>query len=72
MDRSNRADLEALAPDDEARARIRLLREYADGALDVPDPYYGGDDGFAEVLEIVERSCRALLDEVAGEVEPRS
>ena len=71
MDRMNRADLEALAPDRAARDRIRLLREYADGALDVPDPYYGGDDGFAEVLEIVDRSCRALLDEVAAEL-PRS
>jgi protein-tyrosine phosphatase len=31
---------------------------------DVPDPYYGGEDGFAEVVEIVERNCAALLDEI--------
>ena len=72
MDRINRAALEALAPGEQARGRIRLLREYADGAVDVPDPYYGGDDGFAEVLEIVDRSCRALLDEVATGLEQRS
>ena len=34
------------------------------GGGDVPDPYYGGDEGFEEVLDIVERSCEALLDEV--------
>ena len=65
MDRMNRDDLLALAPDAEARGRVKLLREYGDRAeLDVPDPYYGGDDGFAEVVEIVERSCAALLDEL--------
>ena len=33
-------------------------------ALDVPDPYYGGEDGFATVLEMVERTCGRLLEEV--------
>lgn len=65
MDRSNRADLLRLAPDEEARTKVRLLREFGDGLEhDVPDPYYGGADGFAEVVEIVERCCRALLDEI--------
>lgn len=62
MDRSNRDQLLRLAPDEQARRRVRLLREFGDGAeLDVPDPYYGGDDGFERVLDIVERSCAALL-----------
>jgi protein-tyrosine phosphatase len=65
MDRSNRDALLRLAPDDDARDKVRLLRAYGDaGELDVPDPYYGGEDGFAEVVEIVERCCRALLDEI--------
>ena len=71
MDRSNYEELRALAPDDESEERVRLLREFdpqPDG-LDVPDPYYGGADGFEEVLDIVARSCAALLDEVrAGRV----
>ena len=68
MDRSNRDDLLALAPDEESRSLVRLLRESGDGAeLDVPDPYYGGEDGFAEVVEIVERNCAALLREISGE-----
>src|SRR5437870_859818 len=46
MDRSNFEDLLAFAPDDDARARVRMLREFDDasvsaGELDVPDPYYG-------------------------------
>jgi protein-tyrosine phosphatase len=48
---------------------VRLLREFdprSAGApdLDVPDPYYGGDDGFEEVLDLVEAACRGLLEEI--------
>jgi len=66
-DRENLADLRALATSDEARAKVRLLREFdpaASGDLDVPDPYYGGPDGFEDVLDLVEAACRGLLDEV--------
>ena len=59
MDRSNRDALLRLAPDDEARDRVRLL-----GDADVPDPYYGGAEGFADVVEIVERGCAELLAEI--------
>ena len=69
MDAENRRDLLALAPDEEARAKVRLLREFdpaarAAGDLDVPDPYYGGDDGFEEVLDLVEAAARGLLAEI--------
>ncbi|MDP9133887.1 MAG: low molecular weight phosphotyrosine protein phosphatase [Actinomycetota bacterium] len=73
MDRSNHDDLLLLAPDDAARERVRLLREYdaeavAAGELEVPDPYYGGADGFEDVLDVVTRACQGLLD---AEVRPR-
>ncbi len=67
MDRSNAEDLRRRAPDSDAEVKIRLLREWdaeAGGDLEVPDPYYGGDDGFARVFDMVERSCRSLLAEV--------
>jgi protein-tyrosine phosphatase len=65
-DRSNLHDLEAVLPGD-GRAKLHLLREFdpaSAGApdLDVPDPYYGGDDGFEHVLDLVEAACRGLLD----------
>lgn len=73
MDRSNHADLLALAPDDDARERVKLLREYdpdavAAGELEVPDPYYGGADGFEDVLDLVTRACEGLLE---AEIRPR-
>jgi protein-tyrosine phosphatase len=67
MDESNLRELRRLAPDEEARARVRLLREFdpaADGDLDVPDPYYGGPGGFGEVLDLVQAACAALLREL--------
>jgi protein-tyrosine phosphatase len=72
MDRANRDDLRALAPTPEARERVRLLREYdpqavATGELEVPDPYYGGQDHFEEVLDVVTRACEGLLDDVRAE-----
>jgi protein-tyrosine phosphatase len=69
MDRSNLRDLLAVAPDEDAADKVRLLREFdpaSAGApdLDVPDPYYGGDRGFETVLDMVEAACRGLLDEL--------
>jgi protein-tyrosine phosphatase len=67
LDRSNLRELLAIAPDEEAAEKVRLLREFdpaADGDLDVPDPYYGGDNGFETVLDMVEASCRGLIDEL--------
>jgi protein-tyrosine phosphatase len=69
MDRENERELLARAPDEEARGKVRLLREFdpaavAAGDLDVPDPYYGGPNGFERVLDLVEAACRGLLDAV--------
>jgi low molecular weight protein-tyrosine phosphatase len=61
MDRENLRDLRRLAPDAAAEAKLRLLN--ADGR-DVPDPYYGGDQGFEDVLDMVQASCQTLLDEL--------
>lgn len=68
MDEQNAADLRAMAPDDDGRAKVRLLREFDPAAPPrpaVPDPYYGGPDGFAEVFDMVDAACRGLLDHLA-------
>jgi protein-tyrosine phosphatase len=69
MDDTNAGDLRYLAPSAEAEAKVRLLREFDPvGArrpgddLSVPDPYPGGEGGFAEVFELVDEACRGLLD----------
>lgn len=65
MDSDNLATLRAKAPN-QPRARIGLFRDYdPEGAgKDVPDPYYGGPEGFREVVRIVERTAAALLDDL--------
>ena len=67
-DAENVAALRAVAPPG-AERRIRLLRSYdpaGEGDLDVPDPYYGGDSGFEDVLDQVEAACRGLLTHIRG------
>ena len=73
LDRENLRDLLALAPDEDAAEKVRLLREFdpasTDGGdLDVPDPYYGGERGFERVLDMVEAACRGLLAEVRAAI----
>ncbi len=67
MDAENDRALRRLAPDGAARAKVHRLRDFdplsaAVGDLDVPDPYYGGEDGFGRVLDVVEAGCRGLID----------
>jgi len=67
MDRDNLRELRTFSPDGDVAGKARLLREFdpaSAGApdLDVPDPYYGGPDGFETVLDQVEAACRGLLN----------
>jgi protein-tyrosine phosphatase len=71
MDGSNANALKRLAPDEQARAKVRLLREFDPASvsrkdLDVPDPYYEGAGGFEEVLDLVQAACAGLLEQVGG------
>ena len=74
MDRANLGDLRALAWSAEEREKLRLLREFdpasaGNADLDVPDPYYGGVDGFGTVFELVRAACEGLLADIrAGRV----
>lgn len=68
MDADNRAYVDALqARAGTSRAELRnfceLCREHDLDA--VPDPYYGGQDGFDQVMDLLEDGCAALLEEVA-------
>ena len=70
-DADNLAHLERMAPDLDARRKIRLLRDFDETSppgAEVPDPYYGGPDGFEQVLDICEAACRGLLDRIVGDL----
>jgi protein-tyrosine phosphatase len=62
MDRENLAVLQRRAPET-VRERVRLFLEFAPHGApqEVPDPYYGGPNGFEEVLDLVESAARGLL-----------
>jgi protein-tyrosine phosphatase len=58
VDDENLRQLRRITPPGSAE-RVRKL-----APQDVPDPYYGGADGFGLVLDLIEKDCRTLLDEL--------
>lgn len=70
MDSSNLSDLSKLAPQ-YSRTNLSLLLDYAPDSpvREVPDPYYGGNDGFARVLDMVEDACDSLLDHIETQIQ---
>ena len=67
MDRSNYRDILAMAPADADRDRVRLICDFCQQHHDteVPDPYYGGTDGFDYVLDLLLDACDGFLDFLA-------
>lgn len=63
MDRENAADLKRICPPG-AEDRLARLMDFAPerGERDVPDPYYGGAEGFETMLDLIEAGVRGLLD----------
>jgi protein-tyrosine phosphatase len=70
MDGENLENLVALAPNEEAKEKIHLLRSFdpaSPGGAAVPDPYYGGAESFDEVVELCLAACRPLLERIRRE-----
>lgn len=65
MDRRNVRDLMTAAPGGFSD-RVHLMLSFAPGVkeFEVPDPYYGGDEGFAAVYDMIEPAARGLLDDI--------
>lgn len=66
-DRSNLANTLALLDDQGDTSRVRLMRSFDPDAptdAEVPDPYYGGDRGFEDVLAMLEAACDGLVGEL--------
>jgi protein-tyrosine phosphatase len=67
MDQQNLVNLRAIAPPARAeRAQLFLSFHPEAGLLEVPDPYFGGPEGFEQVLDLAESGSRALLAAIAG------
>ncbi len=66
MDASNLSNMQAMAPNAELAKKARLMMDFAPGHVlrEVPDPYFGGDEGFREVYEMLTIACRNLMNDV--------
>ena len=68
MDESNLATLQRRSPTRGTQARLELLMAPPRGEnQDVPDPYYGEEDGFDQVLDMLEEGCPVILQTLMGE-----
>ena len=61
MDRSNFSDVASLAENKEEASKVKLLLSEVElGIREVPDPYYGGNDGFENVYQMIDSACEAI------------
>jgi protein-tyrosine phosphatase len=69
MDRDNYAGIAALDPTAKHAHKVRLMCDFCTRHTlrEVPDPYYGGADGFNQVIELLMDACEGLLDYVVRE-----
>lgn len=72
MDQSNFSDLQAIQPAD-SRAQLKMMMDYHPEGYprDVPDPYYGGMDGFTHMCKLLDLATAGLLLEVENRLKDR-
>jgi len=70
MDGSNFNDLQSIQPED-SKASLKMMMQFHPEAnpADVPDPYYGGMDGFTYMCELLDSATRGLLKDVEGRLD---
>ena len=68
MDLDNFKDVSALDSSGKYHQKIQLFCDYCreHSETEVPDPYYGGDQGFEQVMDLIEDGCRNLLKQLAN------
>ena len=70
MDESNYENVLKLAPTEEAKQKIKLiLNETSPNLnLEVPDPYYGGADGFEDVYQMLDKACSVIAKKLESDL----
>lgn len=71
MDHENFENIRSFDANGKYSGKIHLMREFDPHPEDkaVPDPYFGGMNGFQNVFDVLKRSCETLLDELEGHIE---
>jgi len=69
MDKSNLKNILSLARNDKDKKKVKLILDFTPDQeiREVPDPYYGGDQGFFKVIDLLEESCLKIVDFLAEE-----
>jgi len=71
MDRENYGDIVALDPRSKYRDQVKMMCDFCRShpAREVPDPYYGGSEGFDRVIDLLMDACEGLLSEVEPQLD---
>ena len=69
MDTSNLRDVLRVAPNQQAKARVKLMMDeiFPGQNIDVPDPYYGGQGGFDKVYDMLDEACTLVAEKLIKE-----
>ena len=69
MDRENYQDILALAPSQQYQHQVKLMCEFCTRhkIQEVPDPYYGGAEGFNRVIDLLQDACEGLLQYIVSQ-----
>lgn len=66
MDNSNYKNVIALAPTEEAKSKVQMILNelFPNENVDVPDPYYGGQNGFEQVFDMLDDACEIIAEKL--------
>ena len=69
MDNYNYRDVLSLARSDEDRNKVEMIlnKIYPGQDMSVPDPYYGGEEGFENVYKLLDRACDRIIEDIVYE-----
>jgi len=66
MDLSNYKNILQLAPNEEAKVKVKLILNelFPNENIEVPDPYYGGEEGFENVYQMLDKACDVIAKKI--------